>query len=119
MTTITNEVRFMHLRYHDDNIQMLPNGGLTIAYTVADINNMVDPADNVKSVLFALAKCHENDSFVKHVGRCKAAGRLKSSELFTKYGGYLEVPGTADRGEIQKAVLAEVRSKFELEENLV
>jgi hypothetical protein len=89
MTTITNEVRFMHLRYHDDNIQMLPNGGLTIAYTVADINNMVDPADNVKSVLFA------------------------------KYGGYLEVPGTADRGEIQKAVLAEVRSKFELEENLV
>lgn len=121
MTTITQEpeVRFIHLRYFDDNIQLEPNGGLTIAYVVSRVNNIVDPVDDKFTVVYALAKCHEKDAFVKAVGRAKAAGRLKSSKLLTKYGGFVHLPVRSSRTEVLNAVLADVREKFPLEENLV
>ena len=70
---MSDDVKFVHLRYHfncEDSDNPTPDacGGVTIAYQRVDAS----------TIKFAMAKCHENDGFNKHVGRVKSAGRLNS-----------------------------------------
>lgn len=64
-------VKFFHKR-HKTNGVVDVKGGTTYAYHI-DNNFVVQQ--------FAVAHCHTNDTFCKHTGRVKAAGRLNSPRL--------------------------------------
>lgn len=61
-------VKFIHIRNMDDRGIIQAKGGATVAYRKLDENRL----------LYAVAFCHEMDSYDKTVGRDKSAGRLKS-----------------------------------------
>lgn len=66
-------VKFVHCRNVDKEGKIMAHGGMTIAYLLdADF----------KVVGYAGAKCHEKDNYNKHIGRAKAAGRLRSSKYY-------------------------------------
>lgn len=70
---VPKNVKFVHCRNTTETGEVLPNGGMTIAYVMND---------KFKVVGWAAAKCHVNDPFVKHTGRVKAAGRLNSGHYY-------------------------------------
>lgn len=61
------QVKFLHIRYMNE-YGINPRGGTTVAFRV----------DSPTQVSYAVAVCHENDNYVKKVGRAKSAGRLNS-----------------------------------------
>lgn len=69
--------KFVHIRNYMEDGSVSSKGGYTIAY---------DPLTN-DSFAFAVAKCHEKDNFNKKTGRNKAAGRLKSKNLWDVHVG--------------------------------
>lgn len=79
-TQIDKDVHFIHRRETADGF-ISNNGGFTIAYRV------VDPMH----VEYAISRCGPHDNFSKHLGRVKAAGRLKSEKYRT------EVPMTFEQ----------------------
>lgn len=63
-------VKFIHVRCADVTTgDVSPNGGATVAYKIVDDETLE----------YAVAFCHENDAYNKHLGRDKSAGRLKSA----------------------------------------
>ena len=75
MNSNTNEVKYVHLRknylYNDQALAGVPGhrraakGGATLAYKITD-----------KGVLVGIAKCSDDDAYVKAIGRGVAASRL-------------------------------------------
>lgn len=64
-----NSPKFIHIRSYNVDGSVCPRGGITIAYII-----------DGNSIYAAEALCHPNDNFNKHIGRAKAAGRLKSDK---------------------------------------
>lgn len=60
--------QFAHIRNYNEDGSIACTGGMTIAFD--------DLGDG--QFTYAIARCHVNDNFNKHLGRVKAAGRLKS-----------------------------------------
>jgi hypothetical protein len=99
---MNKRVLFQHIR---DKAK--PNGGVTIAIEVTDINN--EP----HATAWAVSRCHEKDNFCKRTGRVKSEGRLRSqhyrhptihpaplkpfmealSHLIQEGGGYAKISG--------------------------
>lgn len=69
--TYPRDVRFSHLRSFYVNGSIDSRGGLTVAY-VQDTDQ-----DGGPLVRAAIAFCHSNDNYSKHLGRVKAFGHLK------------------------------------------
>ena len=67
----TGQVYFTHMRLHDDEGNIYPNGGVTIAFTFEE-------KENTGVINYAVAICSKFDGFEKRQGRVKSAGRLKS-----------------------------------------
>lgn len=98
---MSDNVKFVHLRNHffceeSDNPKPDTCGGVTIAYQRVD----------AQTIKFAMAKCHENDGFNKHVGRVKSAGRLNSPSQ----SQVMAIPDTTPRHKVRDS-LAEVYYK--------
>ena len=60
-------IKFIHLRNVDLDNNILPYGGVTLAYEVSK-----------EVITYSAAKCNVKDNFCKRIGRAKAEGRLKS-----------------------------------------
>lgn len=81
MATSQNGTKFLHFREADNRGNINPRGGLTVAYrSIPAIEGFsgFEGSDTGTFVEFAQAICHENDNFVKALGRAKAGGRLES-----------------------------------------
>lgn len=61
----------MHIR--DKSV---PHGGITVAYEKVE-----------NTIIFSMAICHEKDNYHKHLGRCKAAGRMQSKRFQGVFNG--------------------------------
>lgn len=68
-----SNIKFIHCRNIDKQGVVSPKGGLTVAYC---LNNQF------KVVGWAAAKCNNKDTYNKHVGRMKAAGRMLSAQYY-------------------------------------
>jgi hypothetical protein len=78
-----SSIRFLHYRNIDSQGNVDSRSGATVAYI---------PPTEGKPIVWAGSFCHPNDNYNKHMGRIKAAGRLKSS-------AYLEVTDHTDNKE--------------------
>lgn len=87
-TTKKPQIKYIHCRNVDGDGSVMPHGGLTIAYTL-------NPA--FKVVGWAAAKCNIKDTYNKHVGRAKSAGRMLSAAW------YQECPEMDEKEFIQQA----------------
>lgn len=65
--TFPADVRYHHARVVDDNDDVMPKGGLTIAYYIDHENNRVTAA---------LSICSGKDLFEKNIGRIRSLERL-------------------------------------------
>jgi len=65
--------KYIHCRNFKKDGTMIPQGGMTVAYTLDD---------KFKVVGMAVAKCHSKDMYNKQVGRMKASGRLLSDKYY-------------------------------------
>lgn len=72
--------KFIHIRKHNEDGTIAGRGGVTVAY-----NKLIGD-----SFVYAIAMCHSNDNFCKHIGRAKAAGRLKSKSQFSIVDGFTD-----------------------------
>ena len=63
-------IKYLHVRALNDENELSPNGGLTVAYTCT-----------LTDIVLQVAKCHENDLFCHRIGREIAFGRLKSKKI--------------------------------------
>ena len=63
-------VKYLHVRTIDEDNNLSPNGGLTVAYTCT-----------LTEIILQVARCHENDLFCHRIGRLIAEGRLKSKKV--------------------------------------
>jgi hypothetical protein len=69
-----SDITFLHLRCFDQRTgNMSSYGGATIAMQ-----------EDQGGVTYAIAQCHENDRFVKQVGRAKSQGRLLSKNEYDR-----------------------------------
>jgi len=66
-------VKFIHCRNRTTDGQILPNGGLTIAFVTDNEFNVVG---------YAAARCAPIDKFNKQIGRMKSSGRLLSDKWY-------------------------------------
>src|SRR5258706_13890006 len=72
-------VKFVHLRDIDmDNGQALPQGGITVAFTL--VKEREDP-EGTDLYWAARAECSQRDNFCKKIGRSIAAGRLRKGQI--------------------------------------
>jgi hypothetical protein len=85
MPTSIADPKFIHMRYRQVYHSLgggqqfgpiSPRGGVTVAYH--------QEGDNW---VYAVAKCHEADNFVKALGRNKSAGRLQSQRHQHQFTG--------------------------------
>lgn len=65
--------KYMHIRACDDELNILPAGGLTIAYTLSE---------ELQGIFFNIARCHPKDLFSRKLGRELASHRLKTEGPF-------------------------------------
>ena len=64
-------IQYIHIRRIDpETWEVLPTGGLTIAYTCTDTE-----------LCYTTAICHENDAFNRHLGRLISSNRLRSPKI--------------------------------------
>lgn len=63
-------IKYLHVRQIDDEGNLSPNGGLTVAYTCT-----------LTDIILQVARCHENDLFCHRIGRAIATGRLQSGKV--------------------------------------
>lgn len=82
--------KYIHLRAHNvasaNPNDIEATGGVTIAYITI-------PAEN--KVFWSVARCHPKDNFNKALGRIKALGRLKQSDVnFVTYSS--DIPQNKD-----------------------
>lgn len=95
--------RFIHLRWLAGS-DYAAKGGITIAYDAIDLNDE-------RVVLYAVAKCHDKDNYVKRVGRDKAAGRLKAKN-HDMYGNQLVLPLQASLKDVRDAIIIDAGKKW-------
>lgn len=69
------EIKFCHVRNYGEDGEILPFGGLTIAFTKLDEGKIVA----------SLAVCSDRDNFNKKVGRLISMGRLLSQKPGMNY----------------------------------
>lgn len=84
------DTKFLHFREIDERGNVNPRGGLTIAYrSIPRIEGFTgfEGSDSETYTEFAQAVCHENDNFVKALGRAKSGGRLQSSKFKSLFVG--------------------------------
>jgi hypothetical protein len=65
-----SKIYYAHFRYFDARGEISPKGGATVAF------EFITPT----KIKAAFSSCHEKDSFVRVIGRVKAAGRLNSEK---------------------------------------
>ena len=70
-----SEVRYLHIRNHNKEGQLLPRGGITVA--------VKKEGNEFKSYI---AHCSDKDVFCKRIGRSVAAGRLEKTQQTYKEG---------------------------------
>lgn len=73
--TYPTALRFSHLRNVDVDGNIDSRGGLTVAY-VQDVDQ-----DGGPLVKAAIAFCHTNDNYSKHLGRVKSYGHLQQMNV--------------------------------------
>lgn len=87
-----NSIRFAHYRQIDEQGNVDSRTGATVAYT--------PPAEG-NPAKWAASFCHPKDNYNKHMGRVKAAGRLKSP-------AYVEETDVTDNREFLSLMDAEM-----------
>lgn len=84
MAQSQSDTKFLHFREIDERGNVNPRGGLTVAYrpvpsdALRELFQGFEGSDSDTYVEYAQAVCHENDNFVKALGRAKSGGRLQS-----------------------------------------
>lgn len=80
-TPTGREVQFIHYRavkdvvdHGKESMQIDSRSGATIAFAMPDKDKKVP-------IFYAVAWCHPNDNFSKHLGRVKSRGRLRSEKF--------------------------------------
>ena len=63
-------VKFLHVRVVDENNCLSPTGGVTVAYTISDV-------EGLQQIFLNYVKCHPNELFCYKTGREIAEARLK------------------------------------------
>ena len=96
-------MKFVHLRYHDQDGKVLSHGGATIAYEQE--NNDVGIV-----VYYATARCNIKDLFCKKTARAKAGGKLRSNAV--KYVEAVDMPLDATATEVVGKVIEEFRASI-------
>lgn len=87
------KIEFIHLRNVDTvDGSVYPLGGTTVAYRTSSAG----------VTEYAIARCRDNENYVKALGRTKAAGRLESPAYRKTVAGFF------DKDAFRKAVLTDV-----------
>ena len=91
------QLKFIHLRCATEDQGLLPKGGATIGYSLADGRDEFQ-ADVVR-LHFVIAKCSPQDHFNKRLGRIICEGRMDAGRIpswifqgvcvETRYGSFL------------------------------
>jgi hypothetical protein len=66
--------KFIHLRYFDENNELIQNAGITVAY-------LLNPADH-NLLLVSFARCHPSDNYNKKIGRAISIGRMLHTDYY-------------------------------------
>jgi hypothetical protein len=102
---MSGKVVFAHLRRHDPFGDLSPYGGITLAVE-----------DFVGGTNVGIAVCHDDDRYVKKMGRARAEGRLHSvSAEQAKYR--LTIPGVT-QDELMATVYGSVNPHTEKAEQI-
>ena len=68
-------IKYLHIREVDEEGNLCAGGGLTIAYTISDVEGM-------QQIFLNWVKCHPDDHFEYRIGRELAAAKLKDEGPF-------------------------------------
>ena len=93
------QLKFIHLRCATEDQGLLPKGGATIGYSLADGRDEFQ-ADVVR-LHFVIAKCSPQDHFNKRLGRIICEGRMDAGQ-----DTFMDIPRGLRRDQIRE-LLAE------------
>jgi hypothetical protein len=83
---IKDRVKFLHFRFLNEQKNIAPKGGLTVAYMLqyADQDRPTTLEPRMSAIEFEFAECSQKDHYNKRKGRLISAGRLLSLKVRTE-----------------------------------